>query len=508
MANDNNYSNELAHDRDPTSELETPTWRREDDIVVTSDTLEAQADTLEAQVGTLDHEHQAKSAPTEQTRKLSYDLEQHRALLRGLRAESTAREEIARQLNDELDAAKVTIHDLRQTLRERKAEAKELRAEKRQLNDERLAALRLHEQMLVDLGERDQQIEVFRDEIDAHRKDLESQHEELADLREQLGRSVEGNLPPALDKLLEFERAGFKRQLSAAERHTDALRQQLQDLIAASDERDTALSLRTLEASEATAKANELDEALTSSNDEVEALRMELERVACRHSSEIADLRDALSAAEDNVTAQQLINEQLAEDLIKTRNAKDQLGSALKAHEERSRSQIEQTERELEATQTRLQQIETQLETKNDSINCLLAELTNRRSGNEVGEMSDIVLEGADSSLSGTLENERVRRFLSGTVDRRDVQFPLFKNRVTIGRTQANDIQLPADYISRRHAVIVTDGEIARIIDWGSRNGIRVNGEVVTEHFLVSGDRVRIGTFDFVYEEKKRGDAP
>ena len=90
--------------------------------------------------------------------------------------------------------------------------------------------------------------------------------------------------------------------------------------------------------------------------------------------------------------------------------------------------------------------------------------------------------------------------------DGKEVQFPLFKGRLTIGRAQSNDIQLTADYISRRHAVIVSEQDVTRIIDWGSRNGVRVNGKAITEHFLTSGDKVRIATFEFLYEERKRPD--
>ena len=46
MANENNNINELAGDEDPTSELETPTWRRPD-IVVERATLEVEANTMD-----------------------------------------------------------------------------------------------------------------------------------------------------------------------------------------------------------------------------------------------------------------------------------------------------------------------------------------------------------------------------------------------------------------------------------------------------------------------------
>jgi pSer/pThr/pTyr-binding forkhead associated (FHA) protein len=80
----------------------------------------------------------------------------------------------------------------------------------------------------------------------------------------------------------------------------------------------------------------------------------------------------------------------------------------------------------------------------------------------------------------------------------------LFKDRLTIGRTSQNDIQLKAQYVSRRHALIVTENERIKIVDWGSRNGIFVNKNQVSEHFLKNGDVVTIGTSDFRFEERPK----
>ena len=83
-------------------------------------------------------------------------------------------------------------------------------------------------------------------------------------------------------------------------------------------------------------------------------------------------------------------------------------------------------------------------------------------------------------------------------------QFPLFKDRLTIGRTAHNDIQLKAHFISRRHAVIVTENEQTRIIDWGSKNGVYVNDSRIAEQMLKNGDIVAIGTAEFRYEERPK----
>ena len=67
-------------------------------------------------------------------------------------------------------------------------------------------------------------------------------------------------------------------------------------------------------------------------------------------------------------------------------------------------------------------------------------------------------------------ERDRVTRVLTGTVGGQKLRFPLFKDRLTIGRTAQNDIQLKAQHVSRRHAVVVIEGAVTRVIDWGSKN--------------------------------------
>jgi pSer/pThr/pTyr-binding forkhead associated (FHA) protein len=75
--------------------------------------------------------------------------------------------------------------------------------------------------------------------------------------------------------------------------------------------------------------------------------------------------------------------------------------------------------------------------------------------------------------------------------------------RAGIGRDSTNEIQIVDDpLVSREHAVLVVGKEgIVRIEDRFSRNGTRVNGEVVWTHSLRHGDRLDIGGSAFVYRE-------
>jgi hypothetical protein len=69
-----------------------------------------------------------------------------------------------------------------------------------------------------------------------------------------------------------------------------------------------------------------------------------------------------------------------------------------------------------------------------------------------------------------------------------------------IGRSEECGVTIEDPLVSRRHARIIFHGEDVTIEDLGSRNGVRVNGKpIMTSHGLVDGDRVRIGTQDFVF---------
>jgi chromosome segregation ATPase len=179
--------------------------------------------------------------------------------------------------------------------------------------------------------------------------------------------------------------------------------------------------------------------------------------------------------------------------------------------EEKSSTTIKGLKKKLTKLNRKITDYEEKLATKNEAINCLLGELAKRSHEiDSIGEMENVIQE-IDDRMSERIDDrppdrERVTRLLIGRIDNQELRFPLFKNRLTIGRTQQNDIQLKAQYISRRHAVITTEGDAARVIDWGSKNGVYVNSKRVTEHFLKNGDIVTIGIAEFRYEELRKRD--
>lgn len=77
------------------------------------------------------------------------------------------------------------------------------------------------------------------------------------------------------------------------------------------------------------------------------------------------------------------------------------------------------------------------------------------------------------------------------------VTFPLHE-RTPIGRTEANSIVLPDDFVSSEHALITRRNGNWWIQDLGSTNGTMLNGRRVTAVTkLVVGDSVEIGRVQF-----------
>ena len=210
-------------------------------------------------------------------------------------------------------------------------------------------------------------------------------------------------------------------------------------------------------------------------------------------------------------------NKQLASDLTDTQSFKNTLEQMLGDAEKQSAERISQLEQEISRLTNEVGGLDQKLATKSEAISILLAEIAKKAEWiDPVGEIEKVI-QDIDERLSEhkskinqaerTPSAERVSRVLIGTVDNQNLRFPLFKKSLTIGRTRDNDIQINAVYVSRRHAVIQTDSGVTRIIDWGSKNGIRVNSASVSEHFLCHGDTIIIGDVRFRYEERKKRDS-
>ena len=243
-------------------------------------------------------------------------------------------------------------------------------------------------------------------------------------------------------------------------------------------------------------------------------MNKELASITDRHAEEIRLLRFELGEAQDTVVQSEELNNKLASDLVDTRGFKEELERMLCDNDEKSRTRIDKLEQELIRTRRIAKELDEKFEARGDAINVMLAELARKPDRiDSVCEIGDVISdidaliserpdEAADLPALANKSNERVARMLLGKAGEKLLRFPLFKDRLTIGRTKDNDIHLGAAYISRRHAVVQTDGNAPRVIDWGSRNGVFVNSKRITEHFLKNGDIVTIGNVHFRSDER------
>ncbi len=80
--------------------------------------------------------------------------------------------------------------------------------------------------------------------------------------------------------------------------------------------------------------------------------------------------------------------------------------------------------------------------------------------------------------------------------------FELSNDVVTVGRTDANEIEISHPSISSNHAELRKEGGDYKLVDLGSTNGSRVNDEKITEANLRKGDIVMIGNILFAYDSE------
>ncbi len=79
------------------------------------------------------------------------------------------------------------------------------------------------------------------------------------------------------------------------------------------------------------------------------------------------------------------------------------------------------------------------------------------------------------------------------------------KKRISIGRTNENDVVLENRAVSRKHAMIEFNSNAAVIIDNESLNGTFVNNRKISEEVLRNEDVVTIGKYALVYHTEAEG---
>ena len=78
----------------------------------------------------------------------------------------------------------------------------------------------------------------------------------------------------------------------------------------------------------------------------------------------------------------------------------------------------------------------------------------------------------------------------------------LNRPEMRLGRASDSDIKLESEKVSRRHAMIMLEGDTFYIQDLGSANGTFVNGKQVRDRVaLYNGDEVRLGDQTFLFNQ-------
>ncbi len=115
--------------------------------------------------------------------------------------------------------------------------------------------------------------------------------------------------------------------------------------------------------------------------------------------------------------------------------------------------------------------------------------------------------------MAQILEQDSDLEFVSTTI-LRDTRIPhlvvhlpertwevqLTADSLTIGRGRRNDVQIADESVSQHHALIDRQGDGFRIRDVGSRNGLWLGKERITEHTLSDGDVLSMGRAKLVFK--------
>jgi pSer/pThr/pTyr-binding forkhead associated (FHA) protein len=84
----------------------------------------------------------------------------------------------------------------------------------------------------------------------------------------------------------------------------------------------------------------------------------------------------------------------------------------------------------------------------------------------------------------------------SQEIERRELSGP-----IVIGRSPECDVPIRDILLSRRHCAMERIGDAWVIADLGSKNGTRVNGELINRHILHDADVIRIGRSRLAFRE-------
>ncbi len=531
MANENKNTHEVVADDDITAELKELTLQQVLTRSADDEPLEDDANTFEFErspsrplSNDVEVLRSNLKSHSNTIGRMQFELEQLRSKWQGLQSEARARAAIGDELNRQVGELREALENRNRllgkrdrTIRSLKAEIRDREAAHHTLEQQNEQLSSDHELLRAEFADQALTLESLREAPAVHDADVAAPDrtiEESAsggDERHSEAAAVEDG-PLAEARTAASELAA---QLAQREIYADELRRRLDDLTTRKEhleQREMHLSL-TIEEHETSQDA--LSTNLREIQEDNRALGEQICSMQHRHTEDTRKLRERIEGLELAAAALRTRESDLTARLKESKDYRGKLEQMLGQNDGRFRDRITELEQHNAQLEADAETLEQKLANKTAAVNCLLAELASQNEAAEAAaaEISDSTLVGIEERLAegaeqqrGARDGERVNRMLIGRIDNQELRFPLFKNRLTIGRTQQNDIQLNVPYISRRHAVVLTEGNTTRVVDWGSKNGVYVNSRRITEHFLKSGDRVTIGNADFHYEERIKRD--
>ncbi len=106
---------------------------------------------------------------------------------------------------------------------------------------------------------------------------------------------------------------------------------------------------------------------------------------------------------------------------------------------------------------------------------------------------------GEETKRRAALSHARISRVLVYLDHDTPIKYPIYKNVMTIGRSEQADIQVNSDFISRVHARLVSTEDSVILEDVDSKNGIKVNSKLTDRHSLRHGDVIGLGKLRFTF---------
>lgn len=104
---------------------------------------------------------------------------------------------------------------------------------------------------------------------------------------------------------------------------------------------------------------------------------------------------------------------------------------------------------------------------------------------------------GHNPSLAGGSGKPAILHFVTGPL--KDQIVYLEKSITTIGSVRGNDVIIQDTVVSRKHVGIRKVDGGYELADFGSTNGVFVNGEKIPRKKLNVGDIIRVGTTEIIF---------